>query len=142
MSILACICKIAIPFFERFVYFFGSAAKISLTEVRLLRYEPECMELINTAHRKARELGHSYVGSAHLLLALLSQHAPTGQLLRQFGLDALVAEDMTALFYGKGTALLPLPQGLSREAKAILRGAAEEARRQSSREVFPGSVLP
>ena len=106
-----------------------------------MRYEPESLDLITTAHRKAKELGHSYVGSAHLLLALATQHGSTGQILRGFGLNVAVTEDMAALFYGKGAAELPLPQGLSPDAKHILRGAAREAQFQNGRAIRPMHIL-
>ena len=76
-----------------------------------MRYEQERMELIHTAHTKARELGHSYVGSIHLLL------------------------------YGKGTADLPLPQGLSSNARQILQGAGKEAARRKERRIRPEHIL-
>ena len=106
-----------------------------------MRYEPESVELINAAHKKAKELGHSYVGSAHLLLALVSQNGSAGQILKGFGLDATVTEDMTALLYGKGAAKLPIPQGLSSDAKQILRGAAREAMIQKGRQIRPMHIL-
>ena len=106
-----------------------------------MRYEPESLDLITTAHKKAKELGHSYVGSAHLLLALADQHGATGQILRGFGLNKVATEDMAVLFYGKGSAKLPLPQGFSPEAKRILRGAAREAQFQNGRVIRPVHIL-
>ena len=41
-----------------------------------MRYEAESVELINEAYRKAKELGHSYVGSVEqnlLMLQLLNE---------------------------------------------------------------------
>ena len=42
---------------------------------------------------------------------------------------------MTAALYGVGTSQLPLPQGLTREARRILRGAAGEAQLLKRREI-------
>ena len=106
-----------------------------------MRYEPESLELINRAHRKARQMGHSYVGSVHLLLALTSEKGQIGQILQGLGMDAAVTEDMVTLLCGKGDARLPLPQGLSPEARQILRGAAREARNQKSRQIGPLHIL-
>ena len=106
-----------------------------------MRYEQESLELINRAHRKARQMGHSYVGSVHLLLALASEKGQIGQIFQGFGLDAAVTEDMVALLYGKGKSNLPMPQGLSPEARQILRGAAKEARNQKRRQVSPLHIL-
>ena len=106
-----------------------------------MRYHMHTVELIRLAGQKARTLGHSYVGSAHLLLALTQQTGSTGQLLRSAGVDPVLTEEMTFLFFGAGTPDLPLPQGLSHGAKGILRGAAKEARRMGCREVEPVHVL-
>ena len=106
-----------------------------------MRYEAESVELINEAYRKAKELGHSYVGSVHLLLALASQRGNPGQILRDFGLDAVVTADMAVLLYGKGVAQLPMPQGLSHGAKQVLRGAAREAILLKRRQIRPTHIL-
>ena len=106
-----------------------------------MRYDAETTELIRCACRKAREFGHSYVGSAHLLLAMVRQKNRAGSMLRGFGLNMTAAEDLAALLYGRGTPALPLPQGLTGELTGILRGAAAEARRQNLRKIGPDHVL-
>ena len=106
-----------------------------------MRYHTLTTDMIQQAGRKARSHGHSYVGSAHLLLAMSAQAGEAGQLLRGAGLGPELAETIVQLLYGTGTPNLPLPQGLSREAKAILRGAAREAKSQKSREILPIHVL-
>ena len=106
-----------------------------------MRYDSETAELIRSAGQKARELGHSYVGSAHLLLAMTQNRGFAGSILRGFGLNGEVAEDMTALLYGKGTPQLPLPQGLTAQMREILRGAAREAKNCGSREIGSKHIL-
>ena len=106
-----------------------------------MRYNTGALELIAAAGKRAREMGHSYVGSAHLLLAMMEQPGNTGQILRGMGMDPQVAEDMTAILYGRGTPQLPLPQGLTAEARRILRGAAREAQSQRAKEIKPIHML-
>ena len=106
-----------------------------------MRYEQISVELIKTAYRKAGELGHSYVGSAHLLLAMVTYKGDAGQILRGIGLRETVLRDMALVLYGKGTAQLPLPQGLSLDAKQILTGAAKEARQQKGSRISPMHML-
>ena len=106
-----------------------------------MRYHTQTTHMIQLAGQKARLHGHSYVGSAHLLLAMVAQSGEAGQLLRAAGVQPELAESFVQLVYGMGTPDLPLPQGLSREVKAILRGAALEARNQNSREILPIHVL-
>ena len=115
--------------------------KIFLMEVRALRYDAETAELIRNAGKKAKELGHSYVSSAHLLLVLARQRGRAGNVLRGFGLKAAVAEDMASVLYGKGTPSLPLPQGLTEELCRILRGAASEARSQNRSRINSNHIL-
>ena len=103
-----------------------------------MRYESEMLEIIQIAGKKAKDLGHSYVGSAHLLLALTHQKGTAGQLLRGFGMEPGRTEDMVAAFFGRGTRDLNLPQGFTPEARKILRGAAREAKYHNRRKI--GSV--
>ena len=106
-----------------------------------MRYEASSLELICAAGQKARQMGHAYVGSAHLLLAMAGQRQGAGAILRGFGLDMPLAEDMVTILYGRGDPKLPLPQGLSGNVRRILRGAAREAARFGSREIRPLHML-
>ena len=106
-----------------------------------MRYHTLTTDLIQQAGQQARYLGHSYVGSAHLLLALIQQPGMAGQLLRGMGMDHPLTWQMTAVLYGSGTPDLPLPQGLTRAARRILRQAASEARNFASRQIDPVHIL-
>ena len=86
-------------------------------------------------------MGHSYVGSVHLLLALVGHRGKTRQILRETGLEEPVLQDMALLLYGKGTAKLPMPQGLSSDARQILSGAAKEVRQRSGSGIRPMHIL-
>ncbi len=106
-----------------------------------MRYHAMTADIIQAAGRKASSLGHSYVGSVHLLLALTREPGSTGQILRLLGMDPDLGEAMAQLLYGAGTADLPLPQGLTGEARQILRLAAREAKNGNSREIRPHHLL-
>ena len=106
-----------------------------------MRYHAMTSDMILQAGQQARNLGHSYVGSIHLLLAMIRQTGKTGRLLRMAGVDPELTQSLAQLLCGAGTPDLPLPQGLTGEAKSILRGAAREARLQGSREILPHHVL-
>ena len=54
-------------------------------------YSRDTQELLRRSAEKARHLGHSYVGSVHLLMALCTQRGIAGYLLSSFG----VREEMT-----------------------------------------------
>lgn len=106
-----------------------------------MRYNPLTEDMIRQAGQKARKMGHSYVGSAHFLLALCDMPGGAGQLLRCMGVDPELTGEMTCLLYGCGSPDLPLPQGLTGEARSVLRWAAREARTMNSSEIRPIHVL-
>ena len=106
-----------------------------------MRYNTQTNDLIRASGEKARLLGHSYVGTVHILLALLEQPGEVGLLLRSLGAEPELAGTMVQLQYGTGTPDLPLPQGLTKKARELLRMAAREARGNASREILPVHVL-
>ncbi len=106
-----------------------------------MHFDSQAQNLLLLAAGKARSMGHSYVGSAHLLLALAEDPALAGQLLRGAGLEPVLTSYMAAVLYGRGTPGLPLPQGFSQRAARILRGARQEARNTQARQVSSVHIL-
>ena len=106
-----------------------------------MRYHTQTADLLRFSAQKARSLGHSYVGSIHLLLVMAREPGGTGQMLRLLGVDPELTEALAQLLYGAGTPDLPLPQGMTGEVRAILRAAAREAKQQGSREITPSHLL-
>ena len=106
-----------------------------------MRYHTMTSELIRASGEKARLLGHSFVGSVHLLLALLELPGEPQLILRACGLAPELAIPLAQLLYGSGTPNLPLPQGLTERACEILSLSAREARQRASREILPIHVL-
>ena len=106
-----------------------------------MRYHTMTSELIRASGEKARLLGHSFVGSVHLLLALLELPGEPQLILRGCGLVPELAFPLAQLLYGSGTPNLPLPQGLTERACEILFLSAREARQRASREILPIHVL-
>ena len=106
-----------------------------------MRYESGAANLILAAARQARGLGHSYVGSAHLLLALAEEPGHLGLLLRQNGAEPELLRKLIVALYGVGTPDLPLPQGFSDGAAHVLCRAAEETAALGGRSVDVGHIL-
>ncbi len=96
--------------------------------------------LLQAAHT-ARRLGHSCVGTAHLLLALSHQRSLAGQLLQFAGLESSFGETVLSLLWGVGAQDLPLPQGFTPSARQVLRGAGKEAAFWHSRSVEGVHIL-
>ena len=98
-----------------------------------MRYGTQLKSILLRSGTVARRLGHSYVGSGHLLIALLETPGTTGSLLRFFGMEPETAANMMSLLYGVGTPGLPLPQGFSNQARRILQSAGREARQMGAK---------
>ena len=100
-----------------------------------MRYSEEVKKLLRGAVRQAKSLGHSYVGSAHLLLMLSEDRELSGQLLRGAGVQRQLLYNMMVVLYGRGTPGIPVSQGFSPQAEGILLQARKEARYLAKREV-------
>ena len=105
-----------------------------------MRYTEEANRLILSAAQQARRLGHSYVGSQHLLVAMVNEPGWTGHLLQISGLDEDHALAILARLYGVG-AQMPLPHGFSNTAKHLLRSAALEAKRMGHKDIRSVHIL-
>ena len=100
-----------------------------------MRYTLDASNLILSAAEQARGMGHSYVGSEHLLLAMVASTGWSAQILQGAGLDPGITKNLISVLYGCGNIALPLPQGFTAAARKILQGAATEAKRFHSRYV-------
>jgi ATP-dependent Clp protease ATP-binding subunit ClpB len=106
-----------------------------------MQYTQEAVALIHAAAEQARLLGHSYVGSQHLLVAMAQLSAWPGQMLQLCGFTDRLAQDALCALYGLGTPALPLPQGWSDTARLVLYDAGREAKRLGQKEVKNGHIL-
>lgn len=97
-----------------------------------MRYDEDSAKLILEAGTLARVMGHSYVGSEHLLLALGSGSGWIAQLLNSYGMSSHFAETVMQTVIGRGNSNLPLPQGLTESARDVLKASFKEARCQGS----------
>ena len=100
-----------------------------------MRYSDEVSRLIRDAARQAKHFGHSYVGSAHILLILADDRGLCGELLRGAGVERHMLRNMAVVLYGKGTPEMPLPQSFSEQARQIMVQARREAKFLAGREV-------
>ena len=88
---------------------------------------------IEKARQEAQTLGHSYVGTEHLLLGILCEQSGLGgRLLRQRGLEELALRRCILRRCGRGAPGVA-PQGLSPRARlAVERASAEAAQLRQS----------
>ncbi len=106
-----------------------------------MRYSAATQKLLLSAAQIARDFGHGYVGSAHLLMAMTRRMDTVGKILQWAGMDRKLTEQICAVLYGVGTPGLPLPQGFSGQMRRILQGAGREAGLQNCSRVEPMHVL-
>lgn len=106
-----------------------------------MHYGEDAQKILQIAAEKARGLGHSYIGNAHVLLALIQADGIVGQLLRDAGVEEKMVWCMTVVLYGRGTPYLPLPQGFSDQVRRMLRDASREAKQAGAKEVKQVHIL-
>ena len=106
-----------------------------------MRYTQQAVDVILASAAHARSMGHSFVGSVHLLWALASEGSGLSNLLAQKGLTGELIGDVAAVLYGSGCPQLPMPQGFSQDARRILSSAAGEARLMGDGQVQPIHIL-
>ena len=100
------------------------------------RFSSTALGAIRLAQSNAVRLGHSYVGSEHLLLGLASQeYSPAGRILSEHGLSSSVLRSSIIRHIGSGTPTCVLHQGLTPHCCQAIRRAASESRRTG-----PGTV--
>jgi len=85
---------------------------------------------IRLAQQNAARLGHSYVGSEHLLLGLAGQEfSPAAMALRRAGADSQALRSAIAQRVGTGVPAQSSFQGLTPNCCSAIQGAVEESRR-------------
>ena len=97
---------------------------------------------IRLARESAVRLGHSYVGSEHLLLALASQeHGPAANALRKAGVDSHTLQIAIAQRVGIGAPSPALHQGLTPHCCQAICGAVAESSRMGQKAVGSEHLL-
>jgi len=105
-------------------------------------FSPAVRTILLGARQQARRLGHSYIGTEHLVLSLLHDGSqPASRLLQWLGWREESFRSMLLAEKGLGAGRLPLVQGLSPRASGVLAEACEEARRLHAPAVEPEHLL-
>ena len=91
--------------------------------------------------RLAREFGHSYVDTEHLLLAIAEEGGNAGRVLRGAGLEDGCLRSMVLAGAGIGSRTLFLPQGLTPRARRAVHQAGVEAARLHASGASPEHLL-
>ena len=93
------------------------------------KFTDRAQSAIERARLAATELGHSYVGTEHILIGIAAEQEGLGaKILRDNGYDAAKLTLVVERNAGRGDPGVP-PQGLSPRARQVMRLAAEDAKR-------------
>ena len=106
-----------------------------------MRYDANAAVIITSAAGFARSMGHGFVGTGHILLALTTGTGWPSMLLRSLGADPVLLQDLTILSYGCGQVGMPLQQTFTHEARMVLYDAAREAGGTDAGRITPGHIL-
>ena len=94
------------------------------------RFTTAALGALRLAQENAARLGHSYVGSEHLLLALASQeYSPASHMLRERGADGAALRRAIAQLVGTGVPSHSLYQGLTPGCRQVIGRAVLDCRR-------------
>ena len=94
------------------------------------RFTPRAQNALRLAQASAEELGHSYVGSEHLLLGLLREEGGAAhRCLAEQEITVEKARMAIVEIVGTGLAGLAPPQGLTPRAKRVIENAVGESGR-------------
>ena len=89
-------------------------------------FDKQCARTLRNAGVIARNMGHCFVGSEHLLLSV-SVEPDCGRVLQKYGVDADRLYRIAVQLRGLGTRGAPLVQGLSDGVERILAAALQDS---------------
>ncbi len=94
------------------------------------RFTPRAQNALRLAQETAEELGHSYVGSEHLLMGLLrEEQGAAHRCLAEQDITKERTRDVIVRIVGQGLPGLAPPQGLTPRAKRVIENAVGESNR-------------
>ncbi len=106
------------------------------------KFSEKTAQIFVTAQEEAKELGHSYVGTEHLLLAILKvDRGPVVELLEEMGVTYSKVRSEIISMVGMGMrGFVPSPQ-MTPRAKRVTELAYEEAKILGSDKINPEHIL-
>lgn len=97
--------------------------------------------LIVEAQKEAIEMGHSYVGTEHILLAILKQDSPLSESLGEMGVTYARAKNEIISMVGMGMRGYSSSPQMTPRAKRVIELAYEEAKYLGSEKIQPEHIL-
>lgn len=89
------------------------------------RFTPKAQDALNTALSFAGDMGHTFIGSEHILYGLLACGENTAsRLLEKKGVQAKAVEEAIATFDGRGVKTSPSPANMTPTTQKVIEGSA------------------
>ena len=98
--------------------------------MELSRYTEQAVNALSCAQSAAKEFGHSFVGSEHLLMGLIKCGDRTSELLMHYGITEQKAAPFIDTVVGGGRSIFTDSFGNTQTAKRVLELALYEAKSQ------------
>ena len=103
---------------------------------------PPAYAALVTAEAEAMSLGHNYIGTEHILLALArTEEAAASRVLRQHGITAEAIEQQTRAVIGPASGSCHAPLAWTPRARRLAKLAGKHARRMGCRRIQSGHLL-
>ncbi|MGQ9855488.1 MAG: ATP-dependent Clp protease ATP-binding subunit [Fervidobacterium sp.] len=106
------------------------------------RFSERSAKVFVTAQEEAKDLGHSYVGTEHLLLAILKLNdKPLSTILERYGLTYARVKNEVISIVGLGMRGFIMSPQMTPRARKVTEIAFEEARMMGSEKIDPEHLL-
>ena len=106
------------------------------------KFTPRAEEALRLSQEAAEDLGHSYVGTEHLLLGLIREEEGVAhRVLAEYGVTDEMVSSIVQRSVGQGMAGTAPTQGLTPRAKSVVELAVTEAARRGDRYIGTEHLL-
>ncbi len=105
------------------------------------KFSERSAQVFVEAQNEAKEMGHSYVGTEHILLAILKQESPVSESLAELGITYSRAKNEVISIVGMGMRGMTNSPQMTPRAKRIIELAYEEAKYLGSEKIQPEHIL-
>ncbi len=105
------------------------------------RFTPKSQQALNAAKKSAEKMGHTYIGTEHLLLGILTTDCVGAKILDDKKVSYTEVYDCLTRISGVGNLSAPLNRELTPKCKKIIEGAAVCAKKFGSRFIGTEHIL-
>jgi len=105
------------------------------------RFSERSAQVFVEAQNEAKEMGHSYVGTEHILLAILKQDLPVVEALAEMGITYARTKNEVISMVGMGMRGFASSPQMTPRAKRVIELAYEEAKYLGSDKIHPEHIL-